>query len=88
MVNKAFAISCLDKQIAEKKRRHDEELQEDLAKDLVLELERLKKQKRQLEEEEKLKKVRLAQREVIIDQIKSNENKRVQNRDQIEKEGA
>lgn len=88
MVNKAFAISCLDKQIMEKNKRAEELRKEDYAKDLEMELERLKQQKSTLVEEEKLKVKRLQQRQVIIEQIKKNEEIRLKQKEVVEKEGA
>lgn len=87
MVNYAKCVTIRDKQLEEKKTIHSDMKVQEKRKDLMMEIERLKKIK-YYEELDKVKKEEMKKGHVvIIDQIKERELIRLKGKEEQEKEG-
>lgn len=87
MVMYAKCVTIRDKQLVEKQNIHDEKKLQEKRKDLMMEIERLKKIK-YYEELEKRKKEELREgHHKIIEQIKERELVRLREKEELEKEG-
>ena len=87
MMMYAKCVTVRDQQLDEKNGIHDHKKTEEKRKDLMMEIERLKKIKYYEELEKEKKELQKAGHTIIIDQIKERELKRLREKEEQEREG-
>lgn len=87
MMMYAKCVTVRDQQLDEKNEIHDHKKTEEKRKDLMMEIERLKKIKYYEELEKEKKELQKAGHTIIIDQIKERELKRLREKEEQEREG-